>query len=88
MINLPCKFNKILNMVGGDTFSKIHNGGMVMQKVFYSTQDISEILGICYSNALALIKHPNMKSIKINRSYYVAISNFNDFINNNSYIKL
>lgn len=75
-------------MEGGGTSAKIYTGGTVMQKVFYSTQDISEILGICYANALALIKHPDMKSIKINRSYYVSISNFNDFVNNNSYIKL
>lgn len=59
-----------------------------MKKIFYNPKDISSILGICYANALALIKHPNMKSIKINRSYYVTIDNFNDFISNNNNINL
>ena len=53
-----------------------------MEKNFYNPKEISEILGICYANALALIKHPDMKAIKINRSYYVEINNFNHFISN------
>ena len=59
-----------------------------MEKIFYNPKDISEILGICYANALALIKHPDMKAIKINRSYYVDINNFNHFISNTSDINL
>lgn len=59
-----------------------------MEKVFYNPKDISEMLGICYANALALIKHPDMKAIKINRSYYVAANNFNRFISNTSNINL
>lgn len=59
-----------------------------MEKLFYSAQDIAEILGICYANALALIKLPEMKAIKINRSYFVDIANFNSFIHNNTEINL
>lgn len=59
-----------------------------MKKTFYNTKNISEILGICYANALALIKHPDMKAIKINRSYYVSIDNFNSFITNTTNINL
>ena len=59
-----------------------------MEKLFYNARDIVEILGICYANALALIKHPDMKAIKINKGYYVEISKFNDFMSNHTEINL
>lgn len=59
-----------------------------MKRLFYDAQELSEILGICYSKALAFIKNSGINYIQINRTYLISVSEFNDFIKSHKYIKI
>ncbi len=64
-----------------------------MDKIFENviSLDKAKMVEYCNKDVSEMQKESelyNMKSIKINRSYYVTIDNFNEFISNNNNINL
>ena len=59
-----------------------------MQKMFYTPQDLSEIMGICYAKALAFIKNSGINYTQINRTYLVSSVDFDEFIKKNKKVKI
>lgn len=59
-----------------------------MQKLFYNAQELSEVMGICYSKALSFIKNSGINYVQINRTYLISVSDFDDFIKSHKSIKI
>ena len=58
-----------------------------MDKVYYNPKDVSAMLGICYSKALALIKQSGCCT-RINRTYIVRKDDFEEYLKNNKDIQI
>lgn len=54
---------------------------MSENKKYINTQDIADVLGICYAKALDFIKYSGINYIKIGRTYLVSAEKFDKFIN-------
>ena len=49
---------------------------------FLTAKEVSQILKICYQNALAFIKYSGIEYVKIGRAYRVEKKKFYDFVLN------
>lgn len=59
-----------------------------MNKQFYNARDVSQVMGICYAKALAFIKYSGITYIRINRTYLVEKSVFNNFVSETKRIEI
>ena len=58
-----------------------------MEKLYYTPKDVSGMLDICYSKALALIKQSGCYT-RINRTYIVKKDDFEEYLKNNKDIQV
>ena len=59
-----------------------------MNKQFYNARDVSQVMGICYAKALAFIKYSGITYIRINRTYLVEKSVFDNFVSETKSIEI
>lgn len=59
-----------------------------MEKIFYNARDISRLMGICYAKALAFIKYSGITYVRINRTYFVEKSVFDEFVSETKAIEI